>query len=67
MSDAQLEANWRDWRLENDGLLDPGQPTESSTVTYQREMRQRLFGSFTAEERMAIRCRLELGVPDVCE
>lgn len=52
--DAKDEAQWRDWRLEHDGLLDPDQPTETAHLAY----RARLFAEFTPLERAMIRSQL---------
>ncbi len=54
--DAVIEAGWRDWRLEHDGLLDPGQPTESAHVLYV----QRMTAPFSPLERRMIRYALGL-------
>ena len=51
MSDAQDEANWRDWQAEHLGLLDPGQPTETATVNH----RKRMEAEFSPAERRMIR------------
>lgn len=49
--DAQDEARWRDRQLEENGLLDPDQPTETAHVEYTRAMRR----EFTPLERQLIR------------
>ena len=51
MKDCELEARWRDQQLEDNGLLDPGQPTETAHILYTRRMR----APFTALERQLIR------------
>lgn len=51
MSDARLEANWRDLWMDNAGLLEPRQPTESAHVEYVR----RMSAPFDATERRLIR------------
>ncbi len=52
--DAQLEANWRDLWMDNAGLLEPGQPTESAHVEHVR----RMSAPFDTTERRLIRAAL---------
>ncbi len=54
--DAKDEIQWRDWRLQHDGLLDHDQPTETAHIEYRRH----LFSEFTSYERMCIRSALGL-------
>lgn len=51
MKDSEIEMRWRDQQLEENGLLDPDQPTETATIDYQRRMR----AEFTPIERQMIR------------
>ena len=59
-TDAQTEANWRDWQLEHGGYLDPDQPTETATIEHRRRMR----APFTSWERWKIRAALTHNTPD---
>lgn len=52
--DAELEARIRDQRLQNDGPLDPGQPTETVHKDHVRRMRS----EFSPTERRLIRDQL---------
>jgi len=51
-----LEAEFRDFQLEELGLLDPGQPTETATINH----RQAMEAQFTPLERRQIRYMLGL-------
>lgn len=55
--DTEHEAQWRDSQLFENGLLDPGQPTETASIDYNRCMRK----PFTLLERQMIRYALGLG------
>lgn len=54
MSEAELEARVRDQRLQDDGLLDPDQPTETAHKDHVRRMKDQ----FTPTERRLIRDQL---------
>lgn len=51
MSDVEIEARWRDQQLEENGLLDPGESTETAHYDYVKRMR----AEFTPAERQMIR------------
>ena len=51
MADAEIEARWRDHQLKDNGLLDPGQSTETAHNDYTKCMQ----AEFTPAERQMLR------------
>ena len=51
MSDAEIEARRRDQQIEENGLLDPGQSTETAHNDYTKRMQ----AEFTPVERQTLR------------
>ena len=59
MRDRELDVRIRDHWLEKVGLLDPGQPTETSHIEHVRSM----LAEFTPRERILL--RVLMGVDDL--
>ncbi len=56
MKDREIEGRWRDQQLVENGLLDPGESTETAHIDYTKRMRK----PFTPIERQLIRYSLGL-------